>query len=296
MLDEPASGLSRGERQLLADLLLALDRSITLLLIEHDMDVALRVAERVTMMHDGRVIVEGTPAEIRANQLVHDLYLGSSHHTEAKAASMAEPGAFLQIEGLDAFYGSAHILHGVGFGRRRVGCGRRAQRHGEDDALRLDHGPHALVSRVGPGLDPVPRHRARRTAAAQDRGPRHRLRAAGRRLFPSLSVDEHLRMLGRSRDGAWTTDAGLRPLPAARRAEAEQRRAALGGRAADARDRPRAAHEPEALDHGRALGRAGAGDHRDDDRRLPAPRAGGAAHPADRAEPRRRDLARALDS
>ena len=76
MLDEPASGLSRGERQLLTDLLLGLDREITLVLIEHDMDVALRVAERVTMMHDGRVIVEGTPAEIRANQLVHDLYLG----------------------------------------------------------------------------------------------------------------------------------------------------------------------------------------------------------------------------
>jgi branched-chain amino acid transport system ATP-binding protein len=76
MLDEPASGLSRGERVLLTELLMALDRSITLLLIEHDMDVALRVAERVTMMHDGRVIVEGTPDEIRANQLVHDLYLG----------------------------------------------------------------------------------------------------------------------------------------------------------------------------------------------------------------------------
>jgi len=79
MLDEPASGLSRGERVLLTDLLLALDKEITLLLIEHDMDVALRVAEQVTMMHDGRVIVEGTPAEIRANQLVHDLYLGSGY-------------------------------------------------------------------------------------------------------------------------------------------------------------------------------------------------------------------------
>ncbi len=82
MLDEPAAGLSRGERILLTDLLLSLDRSITLILIEHDMDVALRVAEQVTMMHDGRVIVEGTPAEIRANQLVHDLYLGSSHHPD----------------------------------------------------------------------------------------------------------------------------------------------------------------------------------------------------------------------
>jgi len=76
LLDEPASGLSRGERVALTDLLLRLDRDVTLLLIEHDMDVALRVAERVTMMHDGRKIVEGTPGEIRENQLVHDLYLG----------------------------------------------------------------------------------------------------------------------------------------------------------------------------------------------------------------------------
>lgn len=76
LLDEPASGLSRGERVALTDLLLELDKSITLILIEHDMDVALRVAQSVTMMHDGRKIVEGTPDEIRANELVHELYLG----------------------------------------------------------------------------------------------------------------------------------------------------------------------------------------------------------------------------
>jgi branched-chain amino acid transport system ATP-binding protein len=77
MLDEPAAGLSRGERGRLTETLQKLDPAITLILIEHDMDVALRVAEWVTMMHDGRVIVEGTPDEIRANQTVHDLYLGS---------------------------------------------------------------------------------------------------------------------------------------------------------------------------------------------------------------------------
>ena len=79
LLDEPAAGLSRAERQLLTQLLLSLDREVTLLLIEHDMDVALTVAERVTMMHDGVVIVDGTPAEIRADQRVHDLYLGRAH-------------------------------------------------------------------------------------------------------------------------------------------------------------------------------------------------------------------------
>ena len=56
--------------------------NVTLLLIEHDMDVALRVADWVTMMHDGRVVAEGTPAEIRANETVHELYLGSRYYDE----------------------------------------------------------------------------------------------------------------------------------------------------------------------------------------------------------------------
>ncbi len=82
MLDEPASGLPRGERQLLSEMLLGLGGEMTLIVIEHDMDVALRVAERVTMMHEGHVIVEGTPEEIRANELVHDLYLGRGFRNE----------------------------------------------------------------------------------------------------------------------------------------------------------------------------------------------------------------------
>jgi branched-chain amino acid transport system ATP-binding protein len=80
MLDEPAAGLSRAERVTLTRMLLELDPEVTLIIIEHDMDVALTVAERVTMLHQGELLMEGTPAEIRASQLVHDLYLGSGHH------------------------------------------------------------------------------------------------------------------------------------------------------------------------------------------------------------------------
>ncbi len=79
LLDEPAAGLSRAERQLLIQLLLSLDRDVTVLLIEHDMDVALTIAERVTIMHYGRVVLEGTPAEIRADERVHDIYLGRTY-------------------------------------------------------------------------------------------------------------------------------------------------------------------------------------------------------------------------
>jgi len=82
MLDEPASGLSRGERQLLTELLLGLEQEITVIVIEHDMDVALRVAQQVTMMHEGRIVIEGTPEEIRGNELVHDLYLGRGYRNE----------------------------------------------------------------------------------------------------------------------------------------------------------------------------------------------------------------------
>jgi len=79
MLDEPAAGLSQGERGRLTELLQALDPAITVLLIEHDMDVALQVAQLVTVMHNGRLIVNGTPDEIRTSQTVHELYLGDHH-------------------------------------------------------------------------------------------------------------------------------------------------------------------------------------------------------------------------
>ena len=76
MLDEPASGLSRGERERLSELFRDLSADTTLLLIEHDMDVALRIAERVVVMADGLVIAEGSPDEIRHDPLVNEVYLG----------------------------------------------------------------------------------------------------------------------------------------------------------------------------------------------------------------------------
>jgi branched-chain amino acid transport system ATP-binding protein len=86
LLDEPASGLSQGERERLTELLLGLPSDVTLILIEHDMDVALTVAGYVTMMSGGQKVVEGTPTEIRSNQMVHDIYLGSRFHEEEAEA------------------------------------------------------------------------------------------------------------------------------------------------------------------------------------------------------------------
>jgi branched-chain amino acid transport system ATP-binding protein len=75
-LDEPCAGLSPAERQRISQMIAALPRAITLLMIEHDMDVALGLADRVTVLHQGRVILEGPPDEVRANPQVRDVYFG----------------------------------------------------------------------------------------------------------------------------------------------------------------------------------------------------------------------------
>ncbi len=79
LFDEPAAGLSPTERRDLVAILGGLPEHIGFILIEHDMDVALRVAERVSMMHNGRVFKEGAPDEIENDPEVQALYLGEGH-------------------------------------------------------------------------------------------------------------------------------------------------------------------------------------------------------------------------
>ena len=76
LFDEPAAGLSPTERSELIEILLGLPGHMGFIIIEHDMDVALRVAESVTMMHNGRIFKEGKPAEIEDDPEVQALYLG----------------------------------------------------------------------------------------------------------------------------------------------------------------------------------------------------------------------------
>ncbi len=79
LFDEPAAGLSPNERRDLVRILDGLPAHIGFVIIEHDMDVALRVAQRVTMMHNGRVFKEGSPEEIETDPEVQELYLGGGH-------------------------------------------------------------------------------------------------------------------------------------------------------------------------------------------------------------------------
>jgi branched-chain amino acid transport system ATP-binding protein len=78
LLDEPTAGMSPEETQRMTELLGGLSREITLLIIEHDMDVVFTLADRITVLHYGEVLAEGTAAEVRANPRVYEVYLGSA--------------------------------------------------------------------------------------------------------------------------------------------------------------------------------------------------------------------------
>jgi branched-chain amino acid transport system ATP-binding protein len=76
LLDEPLAGLSREERASVKSLIASIPRDVTVVMIEHDMDTALDMAERITLLHYGSVIVEGTRAEVVANPKTREIYLG----------------------------------------------------------------------------------------------------------------------------------------------------------------------------------------------------------------------------
>jgi branched-chain amino acid transport system ATP-binding protein len=79
LFDEPAAGLSPAERRELVALLGSLPAHMSFVLIEHDLDIALRVVERVTVMHNGRVLTTGTPEQIENDSQVQAIYMGGRH-------------------------------------------------------------------------------------------------------------------------------------------------------------------------------------------------------------------------
>ncbi|MEJ7670762.1 MAG: ABC transporter ATP-binding protein [Casimicrobiaceae bacterium] len=79
LLDEPAAGLSPSERMLFSRVIRDLPREVSLLMIEHDMDLILGLSDWITVLHHGRVLAAGKPAEIARDQAVRDVYLGYAH-------------------------------------------------------------------------------------------------------------------------------------------------------------------------------------------------------------------------
>ena len=89
LLDEPASGLGEDEMHELGDLIRALSGQMSVLLVEHHMDLVMRVCDRITVLDSGRQISAGTPAEVQADPAVTEAYLGDDVDVEADAAALS---------------------------------------------------------------------------------------------------------------------------------------------------------------------------------------------------------------
>ena len=193
-------------------------RDVTIVMIEHDMDVALDFADRITLLHFGEVIVEGTRAEVVAR---------SAHPGDLPWRLSA-----LALDDIDAFYGDSHVLHGVSFA---LGEGRLLGLLGRNGAGK------STCMNVAVGLLPPRGGAIEVLRQAGDRTPRPRrsprsgvaLVPQGRRVFRSLTVRENLAVAARkpARRRRRTLDgrARVRDVPAPAASAASSSPASLSG-------------------------------------------------------------------
>ena len=117
LLDEPLAGLAAAERERVAQLVKRISSDLPVLLVEHDIDRVFALADRVTVMNDGKVLFEGNAADARSSEAVREIYIGSG--TAALAATArgsserAAAPALLALDAVDAFYGKSHIIKNV---------------------------------------------------------------------------------------------------------------------------------------------------------------------------------------
>jgi ABC-type branched-subunit amino acid transport system ATPase component len=205
LLDEPLAGLSATARVRVADLVRALRRTVTIVLIDHDIDQVLALSDRITVLHQGRVIAEGTPLEIQKNADVQTAYLGQLHvgdrHPVKRAAGADLP--LLRVDGIDAFYGKSHVLHGVSL---EIFPGELVSLLGRNGAGKTT--TLAAITGVVPPRRGRVTYRGREVAG---RAPEDIARLGvglvpqGRHIFPNLTVLENL-SIARRGTGGWTPE------------------------------------------------------------------------------------------
>ena len=115
LLDEPLAGLAVAERERIASLVKTISSEIPVLLVEHDIDRVFQIADHVTVMNEGAVLVDGTVEDARNNEKVREIYIGSGAAAVAAktrlSAASAQP--LLVVDRVDTFYGKSHILNSV---------------------------------------------------------------------------------------------------------------------------------------------------------------------------------------
>jgi branched-chain amino acid transport system ATP-binding protein len=115
LLDEPLAGLAAAERQRIGNIIKRISADLPVLLVEHDIDRVFQLADHVTVMNDGTVLLDGTVEDARTSSKVQEVYIGSGASTVAakprETAAKASP--LLTLDGVNTFYGKSHIINGV---------------------------------------------------------------------------------------------------------------------------------------------------------------------------------------
>jgi len=210
LLDEPLAGLSGAERERIGELILGLDPQMTVLLVEHDLEYALKFAQRVTVLHYGEVMAEGRPEEIRQNPKVQEIYVGAGWALEAEAPT-PKGTEVLKGEGLAAGYGAMRVLSGVRLEvcqgevvalLGRNGMGKTTLLSALMGLLSLQEGK---VFFLGQEIGRLPTYRRAELGLA--------LVPQGRRMFDGLSVEEELQMAAWGQRGRWTVERVQKVFP-----------------------------------------------------------------------------------
>ncbi len=121
LLDEPLAGLAAAERTRVSNLIKQISREVPVLLVEHDIDRVFELADAVTVMADGAVLVAGTVEDARSNPKVQEVYIGSGAAALASRdlVSCATDTTLLALQNVDAFYGKSRILSSVSLEARQ---------------------------------------------------------------------------------------------------------------------------------------------------------------------------------
>jgi ABC-type branched-subunit amino acid transport system ATPase component len=206
LLDEPLAGLADADRERISRLIRSLAGQHSILLIEHDIDRVLTFSDRITVLHQGRVIATGAPQEIAGNPKVVSAYLGRPDRAAATPAIAAalriDAAPLLTLEHVTAGYGASIVLHDVDL---RVGDGEVVALLGRNGV-----GKTTMLRTIMGTLKPVSGRVVFRdtdvTRANPDRINRLGISIVpeGRRIFPNLSVQENLQLA--QRPGGWSLD------------------------------------------------------------------------------------------
>jgi branched-chain amino acid transport system ATP-binding protein len=121
LLDEPLAGLAAAERQRIGDIIKRISSDVPMLLVEHDIDRVFQIADAVTVMNEGQVLVDGTVDDARSSPRVQEIYIGSGAATIAAKPreSAVEPATLLTGDHVNTFYGKSHVLVDVSFDVRQ---------------------------------------------------------------------------------------------------------------------------------------------------------------------------------